>query len=150
LGDAREQVDNGLVVPERVRGEPGDGAADVVAGIECGRRRDGAVEKALAERAVGTKPMPSSSQVASTFSSGRRHHSEYSLWTADGLHRVRPTDGWCGSLGQAEVLGLAGFDEVLDRAGDVFDGHLWVDPVLVVEVDGVDAEPVVASRRRRA
>jgi hypothetical protein len=23
LGDAREQVDNGLVVPERVRGEPG-------------------------------------------------------------------------------------------------------------------------------
>ena len=30
----------------------------------------------------GTKPMPSSSSVGSTSSSGRRHHSEYSLWTA--------------------------------------------------------------------
>jgi hypothetical protein len=40
------------------------------------------------------------------------------------------------------VLGLAGLDKVLDRAGDVLDGHLRVDAVLVVEVDGVDAEPV--------
>jgi hypothetical protein len=39
------------------------------------------------------------------------------------------------------VLDLAGLDEVLDRAGDVLDGHLRVDSVLIVEVDGVDPEP---------
>src|SRR4051794_26512520 len=39
LGDAREQGDDGPVVFERVRGEAGDGAADVVAGIEGRRRR---------------------------------------------------------------------------------------------------------------
>jgi DNA-binding HxlR family transcriptional regulator len=36
LRDAGEQVDDGLVVLERVRREPGDGAADVVAGVETG------------------------------------------------------------------------------------------------------------------
>ena len=47
-----EQVDHGLVVLQRLRCEAGDGAADVVAGIEIGRRGDRAGEEALAERAV--------------------------------------------------------------------------------------------------
>jgi hypothetical protein len=47
-----------------------------------------------------------------------------------------------GRLRHAEVLHLAGLDEVLDRARDVLDGHLRVDAVLVVEIDGVDAEPM--------
>jgi hypothetical protein len=40
------------------------------------------VRKPLPSGLYGTKPMPSSSHAASTSSSGRRHHSEYSLWTA--------------------------------------------------------------------
>jgi hypothetical protein len=59
-----------------------------------------------------------------------------------GLDRVRPTDRLGGCLRHAEVLHLAGLDEFFDSAGDVLDGYLRVDSVLVVEVDGVDAEPV--------
>jgi hypothetical protein len=55
---------------------------------------------------------------------------------------VRSADRPGGRLRHAEVLHLAGLDEFLDRARDVLDGHLRVDPVLVVEVDGVDTEPV--------
>jgi hypothetical protein len=39
------------------------------------------------------------------------------------------------------VLDLAGLDEFLDGACDVFDWDVGVDPVLVEQVDGVDAEP---------
>ena len=45
-------------------------------------------------------------------------------------------------LRDAEVLHLAGLDEFLDRARHVLDRHLGVDPMLVVEVDGLDAEPL--------
>jgi len=40
------------------------------------------VRKPLPSGLNGTKPIPSSSQAASTSSSGRRHHNEYSLCTA--------------------------------------------------------------------
>ena len=55
---------------------------------------------------------------------------------------MRPTDRWCGCLRHAEVLDLAGLDEFLDRTGDILDGHIRVDAVLVIEVDGVHAEPL--------
>ncbi len=38
------------------------------------------------------------------------------------------------------MLDLALLDEVFDGAGDVFDGDVQVDAVLVVEIDGVDLE----------
>ena len=59
-----------------------------------------------------------------------------------GLDRVRSSDRAGRRLGHAEVLDLAGLDEFLDRAGDVLDSHVRVDAVLVVEVDGVHAEPL--------
>ena len=68
LGDAGEQVDDRLVLLERVRLEPGDGAADVVLGIEAGRLGDGAGEEALAERAVGNEADPEPRDVATTAS----------------------------------------------------------------------------------
>jgi hypothetical protein len=40
------------------------------------------------------------------------------------------------------VLHLAGVDELLDGAGNVLDGDGRVDPMLVVEVDGLDPEPL--------
>jgi hypothetical protein len=54
---------------------------------------------------------------------------------------MRPADRARGGLRQAEVQHLARLDQVLDGAGDVFDRHLGVDPVLVVQVDPVGAQP---------
>ena len=39
------------------------------------------------------------------------------------------------------MVDLALLDQVLDRARDVFDGDLGVDPVLVEQVDDLDLEP---------
>jgi hypothetical protein len=44
-------------------------------------------------------------------------------------------DGSCSGLGEAEVADLAGLDEVFDCPGDVFNGHIGVDAMLVEEVD---------------
>ena len=49
-------------------------------------------------------------------------------------------DGGGGGFGEAEMLHLAGGDEGFDGAGDVFDGDLGIDAVLVEEVDAVGAE----------
>ena len=74
--------------------------------------------------------------------SGSRHHSEYSLcravtgWTAWARRMVLDA-----GFGQSEVADLAGGDEVADGAGDVFDGDVGVDAVLVEEVDVVGAKP---------
>jgi hypothetical protein len=55
---------------------------------------------------------------------------------------VRSSQGGNARLGQAEVLDLALCDQVADRAGDVLDGNLRVDPVLIEEIDRLDAEPL--------
>src|SRR6516225_9097826 len=47
-------------------------------------------------------------------------------------------------LAQPEITHLALFDEPRHRADGLFDRHGGIDPVLVVEVDGVDAEPLQA------
>lgn len=43
-------------------------------------------------------------------------------------------------LGQAPVQNLAFIHQVLDRAGDIFDRHLRVNPVLVEEIDAIGAQ----------
>ena len=86
--------------------------------------------------------MPSSSSAGRIASSGSRQNSEYSLcsavtgWTAWARRMVLDP-----GLGQAEVAHLAGVDELLDGAGDVLDGDVRVDAVLVEQVDGVGAQP---------
>jgi len=54
------------------------------------------------------------------------------------------------SLGQAEVADLAGLNELGHRPDGVLDRGLGVDPVLVVQVDGVDTEPLQARVTRLA
>jgi hypothetical protein len=44
-------------------------------------------------------------------------------------------------FGEAEVLHLALPYQLLYRAGYIFDGHVRVDAMLVVQVDGFDPEP---------
>jgi hypothetical protein len=62
------------------------------------------------------------------------------LQGGDGLDGVGAADGLGAGFGEAEVPDLAGGDEVFDGSGDVFDGDVGVDAVLVEEVDGVDVE----------
>ena len=39
-------------------------------------------------------------------------------------------------------LDLAGFDQVLDRAGRILDRHIRIDAMLIVEIDRVDLQPL--------
>jgi hypothetical protein len=63
------------------------------------------------------------------------------LQRGDGLDGVRAADGVDARLRHPEMADLAGLDELLDGACDLFDGHVRVDPVLVEQVDRVGAQP---------
>src|SRR5207249_5878383 len=67
------------------------------------------------------------------------------LERADRVRRVRTPDSRGRRLGEAEVTHLAGAHQLCHRADSLLDRHARVDPVLVVEVDVLDAEP--AERR---
>ena len=56
------------------------------------------------------------------------------------LNRVRAANGLRARLREAEVQNLPGLDQILDRAGHVFDRHGEIDAVLVVEIDAVGPE----------
>ena len=90
--------------------------------------------------------MPSSRSSGSTPASGSRVHSEYSDcsavigWTAWARRMVSDP-----GLGQADVADLALGHEFGQGADGVLDGRVRVDPVLVVEVDVVGAEPLQGS-----
>ena len=136
---------------QRLGREARDRGADVVAARTSVVAVIVPVRKPLPSGLNGTKPMPSSSSVGRISSSGRRHHSEYSLCTRrDRLHRVGAADGRGAGLGQAEVLHLARVDQLLDRAGDVLDRHVGVDPVLVEQVDRGRSAAAAARPRRPA
>ena len=90
----------------------------------------------------GTRPMPSSVErgddVVFGFAPPQR---VLALQGGDGLDGVGAADAADAGFGQSEVADLAGGDEVADGAGDVFDGDVRVDAVLVEEVDVVGAQP---------
>ena len=90
--------------------------------------------------------MPSSRHVASSSSSGSRLQSEYSVWSAAiGWTVARATQRRGRGLRQSQIAHLAGRDQVGHRADGVLDRRRRVDAVLIVEVDGVDAEPLQRS-----
>ena len=51
------------------------------------------------------------------------------------------TDRFGAGLRQSEMLDLARSDQIPDRARDILDGNVGVDPMLVVEIDGLDPQP---------
>jgi hypothetical protein len=117
-GDVAEQVDEPLGLACRasaskrgMRARMSPGSKDVL--VDC------AGEEALAERTIRDEADAELLQRGQQLGFGLRHHSVYSLCTA------------VTGSGQTEVFDLAGVDEVLDRAGDVLDRHLGVDPVLI-------------------
>ena len=58
------------------------------------------------------------------------------------MHGVSAPDCGGAGLGQADVADLALGDQLGQGADGVLDGGLRVDPVLVVQVDVVSAEPL--------
>ena len=109
------------------------------------------VRKPLPSGLNGTKPMPSSSRVGRISASGLAPPQRVlALQRGHRLDGVGPADRRRPGLGQAEVPDLARRDQLADRAGDVLDRHVRVDPVLVEEVDHVGAQPLAARRRRPA
>ena len=53
---------------------------------------------------------------------------------------MRTADRLRSGFGQAEVPDLALRDQIPDRARDLFYRHIWIDSVLVQQVDGLNAE----------
>ena len=43
---------------------------------------------------------------------------------------------------KTEVLHLALLDQVFHGSGDVFDGHVRINPVLIEEIDDIGLEPL--------
>src|SRR3990170_1801714 len=54
------------------------------------------------------------------------------------MHRMRSLDLCCGCLREAQVVHLSCLDELGHRADRLLDRNVFVDPVLVVEIDRVD------------
>ena len=112
--------------------------------VELGVFVHRAGEKALAERAVGTRPMPSSSQafrIAVGFRSARPERI-FVLQRGDRLHGMRAPNRLRARLGQTEMLDLAFRDQFLHRAGNVLDRHIGIDAVLIEQIDHVRPKPL--------
>ena len=63
---------------------------------------------------------------------------------SEGPRRAEPREhggSTDSSLRHSEVLHFALRNELLHGAGDVFDWHLWIDAVLVKEIDDIGPEP---------
>src|SRR5260221_5752539 len=60
----------------------------------------------------------------------------------DGLDRVRAADCVCAGFGETEMFHLACSDQLLHRAGCVLDGYVWVDTMLVEQVDRRHLQPL--------
>ena len=95
--------------------------------------------------------MPSSSRVGMVFVSGSRHHNEYSLW--------RAATGWTACARRIvralasespKVLDLACLNEFLHGTRHILDGHVWINPVLIEQIDHVSLEPFERNLRRPA
>jgi hypothetical protein len=97
--------------------------------------------------------MPNSSSAGRIASSGSRHQSEYSLCSAvTGCTACARRIVCTPASEKAEVPHLSLRDQLLHRPGDLLDRHVWVDAVLVQQVDVVRAQPperVVHARAGR-
>jgi hypothetical protein len=124
--------------------------APVVRG-EIGGGAEAAGQEAAAEGAVGHE---ADSQLAAGGERARLvvagEERVLALQRADRVDRLRPSQRGGGGLGEAEEAHLARADELAHGADRLLDRGLRVHPVLVVEVDRVDPEPLQARVARRA
>ena len=68
------------------------------------------------------------------------HEGVLDLEIADGVDRLRPTDGVRSHLRQPDGADVPGFDEIRNRADGVLDGHTWIEAARTIDVNVVQAE----------
>ena len=143
--DRGQQINQRLIGFARFRREARERAAEVRA-VERRVLVDGAREEALAERTERHEPDAERFEcwqnVLFVLSGPQR---VFALHGGDRLHRVCTTDRARARLGQTEVLHLACGNQVADSSRHIFDGHVWIDAVLVEQIDRVDPEPLQRS-----
>ena len=67
------------------------------------------------------------------------------LQRRDRMHLVSAADGVRRRFGQAQMTHFAGLDQFGHRADGFFDGNSWIDAMLVIQIDMIDAEPLEAG-----
>src|SRR6266567_4961262 len=113
-------------------------------GSLCSRtslRHQSSRQESLSKRAPGNKTDPQ-------FLAGWKHlwfrvsrpNRILALDCRDRLDRVCATNGICSGLRKAEARDLAGLNQILDCARNILDGHVWINAVLVEEIDDVGLE----------
>ncbi len=107
---------------------------------------DGPGQHAPAERRIGHE---ADAQLAADRQDVVLHEAApqriFGLQGRDRMHLVGPADGVDAGLRQAEEARLALLHQPLHGPDGVLDGHVRIDPVLVVEVDGLDPQPPEAG-----
>ena len=141
-GQFHKCLDQGEVGLARLAHEPRVAGRPEVAVVER-RRGQRPGEHAPTQRAVGDQPdadLPQDREDLGLEVPGEQR--VLALQRRDRVHGVGPADRGSTGLRQPEVADLARLDEVLHRADGLLDRHVRVDPVLEVQVDVVDAEPL--------
>src|SRR5438094_10380974 len=64
------------------------------------------------------------------------------------MHRMRASDTIGAGFGQTEITHLAGANQLRHRAYGFFDRRLRIDPMLIIEIDAINAEPAQARFAR--
>src|SRR4051812_10936725 len=138
--NSAEQIDEGLVGLHRFGRETREPAANVGAG-EGRAGFNLSRQETLPERAPWNEADPQ------LFA--RRQHVRFriprpkgilALEGGDRLNSVRPPNRLRTGFGQSEIFDLAVRDQVLHRAGHVFDRHIGVNAMLIEQVDAVGPE----------
>src|SRR5579884_3858169 len=144
--DFREQIDERLVGLSVLRLETRNDVAKI-AFVELRFFADLAGEEAFAQRTEWNESDPEFLK--------RRDHLRlgisppkriFALECSDRMYRVGATDGLYASLGKAEVLDLAFLDKFLHGSGDVFDGHIRIDAVLIEKIDHISLQALERGR----
>ncbi len=106
---------------------------------------DGAGQHAPPERRIGHEPNP---QLAADRQDVVFHKAApqriFGLQRRYRMHLVRPPDGVDARLRKSQEADLALLHQLFHRPDRVLDRHVRIDTVLVVEVDGLDPQPLKA------
>jgi hypothetical protein len=62
------------------------------------------------------------------------HQRVFSLNCGQWLNRTRPADCFGTRLREPEVQNFSCFHQIFNGTGYVFDWHVWIDPMLVIEI----------------
>jgi len=141
VGEFLDYINQGLVGFSVFRGEARNLIAEIV-GLELRLRADFARKEAFAQRAEGNKADSKLFQGGQHLGFGLSPPERvFALNRGHRLHCMCTTNGFQAGLRQAEVLYFALTNQIFHRPGHLFDGHVWVDTVLVQEVNRLNLEP---------